>query len=76
MESKLGDEVDHDKENSSKKYDEENQQWEISKISYNIIGQQDVGTLNEKIICRHLSQFISWVATKVHDYKAPLPILM
>lgn len=50
MESKLGDEVDDDKENSSDKYDEENQQWEISKISYDIIGQQDVGTLNEKII--------------------------
>jgi hypothetical protein len=54
MESKLGDEVDDDKKNSSNKYDEENQQWKISKISYDIIGQQDVGTLNEKVICRHL----------------------
>ncbi len=54
MESKLGDEVDDDKKNSFDKYDEENQQWEISNISYDIISQQDVGTLNEKIICRHL----------------------
>ncbi len=54
MESKLGDEVD-DKKNNFDKYDEENQQQEISKISYDIIGQQDVGTLNEKIIYRHLN---------------------
>ncbi len=33
MESKLGDEVD-DKKNNFDKYDEENQQQEISKISY------------------------------------------